>query len=136
MSAGRAPGEDAPALLGHATALLARAEPTTAGIWPRASALLARQALEAVLDDLWRLRAPGLERQPMRAQLICLRHCLPERPDLAPRVYYAWSGLSRASHQHAYELPPTSVELAGWIEVVEELGRVVKDLGIRFGEKR
>ena len=87
--------------------------------------MLARQALETVLDDLWRLRAPGLERHPMRAQLICLRHCLPERPDLTPRVYYAWSGLSRACHQHAYELPPTSAELEGWIEVVEELGKVV-----------
>jgi len=124
---------DSPLLLGHATTLLKRAEPSTAGIWPRASALLARQALESVLDDLWRLRAPGLERHPMRAQLICLRHCLPERPDLTPRVYYAWSGLSRACHQHAYELPPTSSELAGWIEVVEELAGVVGEVTRKGG---
>ena len=41
--------------------------------------------------------------------------------DLAKRVAYAWAGLSRACHQHAYELPPTADELAGWIDTVEQL---------------
>jgi hypothetical protein len=52
--------------------LLERANPMTPGIWARATARLARQALEAALDDLWRLRAPGLELCSARAQLLCL----------------------------------------------------------------
>jgi hypothetical protein len=101
-----------------------------------------RSALEAAFIRVIRRRRPaagtphaGLERHPMRAQLICLRHCLPEKPDLTPRVYYAWSGLSRACHQHAYELPPTSSELAGWIEAVEELAGVVTEVTRKAGTK-
>ena len=108
------------------TALLRRAEPSTAGLWPRASALLARQALEAVLADLWNVRAPGLERCPMRAQLLCVEACLPKRGDLAARVRYAWAGLSRACHQHPYELPPTLSELTAWVAVVEDLRNSVQ----------
>jgi hypothetical protein len=33
---------------------------------------LTRRALEAALDDLWRRRAPGVEKCPFRAQLLCL----------------------------------------------------------------
>ena len=44
-----------------------------------------------------------------------------EDEDLAERVSYAWAGLSRACHQHAYELSPTSPELIAWIDVVERL---------------
>jgi hypothetical protein len=121
---------DAATMLRHARELLqpaagARGSPSTAGLWPRASALLARQALEAVLADLWRMRAPGLERCPMRAQLLCVDGYLPNGGDLAARARYAWSGLSRASHQHPYELPPTMSELAGWVAVVEEVRTAV-----------
>jgi hypothetical protein len=101
--------------------LLERPDPHTAGIWPRASALLARHALEAALDDLWRRRAPGLERCSMRAQLLCLPAYLSTEVDLATRSSFAWTGLSRASHHHVYELPPAAVELSTWIEVVEQL---------------
>src|SRR5437868_9846559 len=96
--------------------LLERPDPHTARIWPRASALLARHALEFALDGLWRRRAPGLERCSMRAQLLCLPAYLATDGDLATRVSYAWSGLSRASHHHAYELPPAAAELSDWID--------------------
>ena len=56
----------------------------------------------------------------MKAQLLCLPHCLGDE-DLAERASYAWAGLSRACHQHPYELPPTATELLGWIEAVEQL---------------
>lgn len=112
---------DRRAMLFVARDLLERPDPHTAGIWPRASALLARQALEAALDDLWRRRAPGLERCSMRAQLLCLPAYLPADVDLATRASFAWMGLSRGSHHHAYELPPAAVELSTWIEVVEQL---------------
>ena len=108
-------------LLGAARDLLQRPDQSTAGIWPRATALLTRQALEASLDDLWRRRAPALERCSARAQLLALPVYLRREDDLAERVSYAWAGLSRACHQHAYELPPTADELAAWIATVEQL---------------
>jgi len=106
--------------------LMERIDPATAGLWPRATALLARQALEGALDDFWRRHSPGMELCSMRAQLLCLPHFLQDpktlRPQdhLAQRVSYAWAGLSGACHQHPYELPPTSVELLGWLGTVEE----------------
>jgi hypothetical protein len=112
--------------------LMERIDPATAGLWPRATALLARQALEAALDDFWRRRSPGMELCSMRAQLLCLPYFLqasspkPQADDLAQRVSYAWAGLSGACHQHPYELPPTSAELLGWLGTVEEF---VADVG-------
>lgn len=100
--------------------LMERADPATAGLWPRATALLARQALEAALEDFWRVRAPGMEQCSMRPQLLCLPHYLGDEA-LAERVSYAWAGLSGACHQHPYELPPTSAELLGWLAVVDRL---------------
>ena len=109
------------ALVAAARDLLERADPMTAGIWPRATALLARQALEAALDDLWRLRAPGIEHCSGRAQLLCLPYYVNGAEELADRVCDAWAGLSRACHQHPYELSPTSSELLGWLATVEQL---------------
>ena len=110
---------DASALLRAARDLLERPDPMTAGIWSRATALLTRQALEAALDDLW--RALGLELCSMRAQLICLPSYLHDDVELADQVSYSWAGLSRACHQHPYELAPTSSELLAWIAAVERL---------------
>ncbi len=107
------------AVLTAARNLMERTDAATAGLWPRATALLARQALEAALDDLWRVRAPGMESCSTRAQLLCLPYYLGEEVP-AERVSYAWAGLSRACHQHPYELPPTSGELLGWLHTVEQ----------------
>lgn len=108
-------------LLDTARDLLSRADAKTAGMWPRATALLTRQALEDSLDALWRRRAPAIEQCSGRAQLLCLAAYLTSDPELARRVGYAWSGLSRACHQHAYELPPTAEELSAWLEIVDQL---------------
>jgi hypothetical protein len=107
-------------VLGMAHGLLGRADPATAGLWPRASAVLACRALEASVDRLWERRALDLQRCPMKVQLICLRTYL-GNSDLAARAGHAWSALSRASHHHTYELAPTADELRGWLSVVEEL---------------
>jgi len=107
-------------LLSKARELVERSDPMTIGIWPRATALLARQALEGALDSFWRRRAPGLEFCSARAQFICLPVHLQDR-DLAESASYAWFGLSRACHQHSYELPPTSSELLTWIGTIQEL---------------
>ena len=109
-------------LLDMADDLLRRSDPATAGIWPRASALLALQALEAGLLGLWERRTLDLQGCSMRAQLICLRTYLGD-PNLAARTGHASSALSRACHHHPYELAPTAAELQGWFSVVRELVR-------------
>jgi hypothetical protein len=105
-------------VLALARDLLRRPEARTAGVWPRASALLARQALEMALDDFWRARRPGVEACSTLAQLLCLREFWPDREE-AGRIHHAWTGLSRACHHHPYELAPTAGELEGWFAVVE-----------------
>jgi hypothetical protein len=104
-------------LLGLARQLLDRESPETAGLWPRAAALLARQALEMAVDDYWAARRIPLDSCPTLQQLICLREYLGD-PDLAGRVHHAWNALSRACHYHPYELAPTARELDGWLETV------------------
>jgi hypothetical protein len=51
----------------------------TAGLWPRACAFLARQALEAAVDEIWAARpsTSGMTKCKMRSQLICLPAYLP-----------------------------------------------------------
>ena len=94
------------------------------GTWPRASAILGRQALEIALGQLWARVAPGVENASARAQLTCL----PEYVDaqLAGRIRYAWHALSTACHHHAYELPPIASELNGWLDDVEALAAEVE----------
>ena len=112
----------APELLSQARALLGLASPATRGLWPRAAALLARQALEQALDDYWRARRLPLGREvSRRAQFICLReYARAHEKELAARLHHAWTALSQACHHHGYELAPTAGELQGWMEVVGE----------------
>jgi hypothetical protein len=116
----RDPGD----LLDMADGLLHRADPDTIGLWPRASALLALQALESSVGRLWLRHTVELQRCSMRAQLICLRSYLDDTL-LAARTGHAWSALSRACHHHPYELAPTAGELQSWFLVVRELIRKV-----------
>lgn len=111
-------------LLSTADDLLSEASGSTTGSWPRAVAILCRQALEGSLHDFWRAKAPGLEAASERAQLLCFRTYV--APDLAARVEHSWAALSRASHHHGYELSPTASELAGWLEMTDELDRTVR----------
>lgn len=105
-------------LLGMARQLLDRASPETAGLWPRAAALLARQALEMAVDEYWASKRMALESCPTRAQLICLREYMAD-DDVSGQVHHAWNALSRACHQHPYELAPTVGELVDWIRTVD-----------------
>lgn len=106
-------------LLAMAESVMARARPETAGLWPRAAALLARQALEAALDEFWRERGLALDACPTRAQLLCLREYLPK--ERAGEVYEAWAVLTRACHHHAYEVAPTVWELGVVTATVRKL---------------
>jgi len=86
------------------------------GIWPRAAALLARQALEAAMGELWasKRQAAALSGCSMRSQELCLTAYLD--PGTASRAVYLLAALSRACHYHPYELAPTAAELTGWLD--------------------
>jgi hypothetical protein len=67
---------------------------------------------------------PGVEAASERAQLLCARTYL--AADLAARTEHAWTALSRATHNHGYELAPTAAELAGWLATVKDLDHEVR----------
>jgi len=106
-------------LLAEARLMLDDPRRSTISAWPRAATLLARQAVETALSAFWAIRAPGVGRLNMRAQLGCARVYL--NPDLAGDLAYTWHGLSRATHHHPYELDPTRDELASLLGAAERL---------------
>ena len=61
-------------LLAAARRLIERPDAATAGVWPRAAALLARQALELSMSALWAAspQATGLSGSSMRSQMLYL----------------------------------------------------------------
>jgi hypothetical protein len=108
------------ATLAAARRLLDRKDAKTAGLWPRAAALLARQALEQGIEAYWRKREVALDRLSTRPQLICLSPYLGNK-DLAGRAAHAWSSLTRACHHHPYDLPPGHAELENWLASVGDI---------------
>jgi thioredoxin-like negative regulator of GroEL len=75
-------------LLTEAHRLVEHPDAATAGVWPRAAALLARQALEQAMAELWAIlpEADGLTDGTMRSQLLCLTAYVDE--DIATRAAY------------------------------------------------
>ncbi len=55
----------------------------------------------------------------MRAQLLCLEGYMPAKT--ARHAHLVWTALSRASHHHVYELPPTCDELLAWFQTVGDV---------------
>ena len=108
-------------LLAAAKGLMQRPDTLITGIWPRAAALLARQALEAAMAELWasRRQAAEMSRCTMRSQLLCLTAYLD--PGTASRAAYVFAALSRACHYHSYELAPTAAELTGWLDQTAQI---------------
>jgi hypothetical protein len=107
-------------LLGAARELIRRPDAATAGLWPRAAALLGRQALEGALEDLWRRKRLDLVESSARVQLLCLPTYLGDAA-LAARASHAWAALSHACHHRAYDLAPTATELTSWLDVVADV---------------
>ena len=112
-------------LLASAKDLLTIPDARTQGVWPRAAALLGRQALEMALERYWQRYADGVQWTPMRCQLLSVPAFLGDG-DLAGRVAHAWWALSRACHHQAYELGPTHEELQGWLSDVWDLANEVE----------
>jgi hypothetical protein len=106
-------------ILASARQLLDRSSADTRGLWPRASVLLQRQALEVALKTYWSAKARGVEECSTRAQFLCLGTYLGNEP-VARRAHQVWAALSRAAHFHPYELPPTRAELVTWHDMVLE----------------
>lgn len=106
-------------LLAAAERLLDRPDAKTAAIWPRAAALLARQALEQGIDAYWRSKGLKLDALGTKPQLVCLQSYLQD-PDLVGRASHAWSSLTQACHHHPYELSASPAELKGWLDTVAE----------------
>jgi hypothetical protein len=86
-------------------------------VWPRATALLARQALELAVEEVWEKVSPGSRRISMRARLLCFEEYLED--GLAGEVAYAWAALSDACHFHPYELGPSEVEIVELLTLTE-----------------
>jgi hypothetical protein len=117
-------------LLAHAYDVLEDPPRALEGRWPRAVALLARQALETSLTELWQKRDVKMGWATERAQLLCVQPVLGDGR-VAADATLAWNALSRACHAHPYDLPPTAVELAGWLEAVDALRRAVDAIPAR-----
>ncbi len=119
---------DTPArqLLADVDELLGHASHGTAGLWPRAAALLTRQALEVAIATYWSKAAPGVESCSRKAQFLCLGRYLGDEV-MAQRAHVAWAALSASCHYHVYDLAPTREELQAWrdsvFEVVERTER-------------
>jgi cytochrome c5 len=106
-------------LVGYSRTLMGRTDADIAGLWQRAVAFLTRQALEIAVARTLLARAHGAELCPARAQLLCLPEYISTVTALEAAVL--WGSLSRACHQHPYELAPTWEELAGWLDRVERV---------------
>jgi len=118
--------------LAAARDLLARPQGNGVGGWPRAVALLTRQALEQALEEFWKASpgTAGLACCTRKTQLACLPTYLD--PETAHQVSYVWAALSSACHYHAYELAPTATQLSGWIDTV---GRLLAAVGPSVGSE-
>lgn len=82
---------------------------------------LARAALEGVIVDLLKVKGVTADRASERAKLSCLEGIYVDDRDLVHKAEYAWSRLSEACHQHAYQLAPTYPEVRHLVGLVEEL---------------
>jgi len=132
VSAATATARSAPDLLNDARIVLDNQGAIPSGSWPRAVALLCRQAIEKGLADLWAAVDPAMANvRQKRAQFICLRSYLD--PDVARTTHQTWAMLSDACHHHVYDLPPTEAELRRWLDSAETFLRAV---GAALDERR
>lgn len=106
-------------LLRRAHSALAGTTALPKGTRARVAAWYARAALEDATATLLEGRLQSDPRRlTMASRLTCLRVL---RPDQADEASHAWWALSRVCHQHAFELTPTTAEVAHLIDRVETL---------------
>ncbi len=113
-----------PDLLRVAIGWLDEPEPDTAAVWPRGSAVLIRQAIEATLDAYWKHTVAEMRYATKRIQWLALPAYLGRDPAI-PAAEYAWSALSEACHQRAYDVGLTEAELRAHARAADELRKLV-----------
>lgn len=96
-------------LLASAESILSSASAGTQGNSARLAALVARQALEALIDQRCAELGVECDRATMRSRLAILKSL--DAQDRADRFVMLWQQLSMCCHQHAYELSPTVDEV-------------------------
>lgn len=119
-------------LLRLADELLERPDLNLRGAWPRAVALLGRQALEGGLDQFWTREFPNMKYASRRTQTLCLEQFVRDR-DLTDGIRESWASLTRACHHHPFELSPTAIELKNWLAEVEALVAQLSTAGTSTG---
>jgi hypothetical protein len=107
-------------LIGRALALLEERDSLPRATWPRAVAVLARQALETAVAGRLAKKAPGLQLCTFATQFRCLPWYIDDR-DTALLAHQTWAALSSACHHHAYDLAPTAEELRVWLADVDRV---------------
>jgi hypothetical protein len=115
-------------LISGARDLLRLEGSSSVGLWSRAAAVVARQGLEAALDELWARRCPGLQETSARCQLACLPFFL-EDEALAQRAETAWANLSATVH-YAGELPQLPSEVEAWLSDAWQVANAVQRITV------
>lgn len=87
----------------------------------RRACWLARAALEDLIDERLAAKAISATAASKRAKLSCLEGAYVDDRVLVTKAEYAWSRLSDACHQHAYELTPTYGEVRHLLDLVRQL---------------
>lgn len=85
----------------------------------RTAAVLGRTVLETAIEQLCRAHAIEVGRASMRVKLICLGAV--GDPQVHATAASAWWMLSRACHQHSYEIEPHFTEIRTALELVRTL---------------
>lgn len=106
---------DAHALVSTARDLMRFESAGSAGLGPRAAAMLGRQALELAMNSVWAVTAPGMERTSARCQRLCIGTMVNDEA-LGQRIEWAWHLLSGACHHSVYDLPPAGPDLVTALE--------------------
>ena len=104
-------------LMAHARELLAHGDAHSA----RMACWLARAALEEAVSATLSERGIDVGDASMRSRISCLQGLDEAGQITADRIGYAWSRLSSACHQHAYELSPTAIEATQLLDSVNTL---------------
>ena len=93
----------------------------------RAAAWITRSALEDILVNLVRVKGLEAGRASTRTLLGCVEVLYSDdSTPVGARAQYAWDGLTRAAHHHAYELSPTHAEVQALLDVVKRLDELAK----------
>jgi len=123
------PGELAHQLLDKAEQVLSGSVAVSPTRRARVAALLARSALESIVEDLYGGRGSDVSTMSMRVILICLPVVTSD--SVARQAAMAWYALSGCCHVHAYELSPTDREVRHWAAQVRSLALILGPPGSR-----